>query len=130
VVARRVTFARGIEAARNEWFLPGTAVQHVMPKPAHGAPPRIVYPRSGTIIALDPDIPADHQRVRLQMRPERAGFVWAVDGRRVAAHDGETLWRPRHGTHTIALHDAHGTEIDEVTFVVRGGVAADAGGAQ
>lgn len=130
VIARRVTFARGIEAARNEWFLPGTAMQHVMPKPAHGAQPRIVYPRSGTIIALDPDIPAGHQRVRLQMRPRRAGFVWSVDGRRVAAHDGETLWRPRHGTHTIALHDAYGTEIDEVTFVVRGGAAADAGGAQ
>ncbi|HET8609578.1 MAG TPA: hypothetical protein VFM11_07545 [Burkholderiales bacterium] len=61
-----------------------------------GARPHIIYPHSGTILALDPDIPARHRRVWLQMRPERAGFVWGVDGRRVAVHDGETPWRPRH----------------------------------
>jgi penicillin-binding protein 1C len=129
VIARHVVFAHGIEPARDEWFLRGTAASRVMLKPVHSARPRIVYPRTGTIIALDPDIPVGHQRVRLQMRPERPGFVWSVDGRRVAVHDGEALWQPRHGMHTIALYDTRGTEIDDTTFEVRGSYAVSSGNA-
>jgi penicillin-binding protein 1C len=130
VISRHVVFAHGVEPARDEWFLPDTAVSRVALKPAHSAQPRIVYPRIGTIIALDPDIPAGHQRVRLQMRPGRAGFVWRVDGQRVAAHDGAALWQPRHGTHTVTLQDARGTEIDAVTFKVRGSDVVHADAAQ
>ncbi|HXH08701.1 MAG TPA: hypothetical protein VNP04_02880 [Alphaproteobacteria bacterium] len=62
VIASQVIFANDIEPARLEWFLvgtelPGSGVQRF------GGLPRILVPASGTLIALDPDIPPAQQRI-------------------------------------------------------------------
>ena len=56
----------------------------------------IVYPADGQIIAVDPDIPADSQRVQFQAEAAPAGSSWQLDGVLVAGA-GAALWSPAAG---------------------------------
>ena len=164
-----------LEAARSEWFVPGTqqalfalatesiaasaypasvkdqkdqkcikgrrgtetAAAHV-----HGAPAlrsaaalalssgaaadfagvRIARPVNGAIVALDPDIPPDHQRVQLaaSVVPENAQQLrWRMDGRELGA-GAKLAWMPWPGRHVVQLLDARGNVLDQVQLEVRG----------
>ena len=107
------------EAERQEWFLAGTGMRVVrLAEPRALA--HIAYPGQGTIIALDPDIPPERQRVALQLSgPADPGWQWRVDGQSVGRAGGETLWRPAPGRHRLVLADAHGGEQEQVNFEVR-----------
>ncbi|KQM68360.1 penicillin-binding protein 1C [Xylophilus sp. Leaf220] len=145
VVQAAVRFGDALEAPRTEWFLAGTeqplfamdsiaggrreapAAGTFDPKnaasgPAGGspgsAPPRIVAPVDGTIVALDPDIPPRHQRVRLQAAGGGA-LRWQVDGTPLA-RGTEAGWLPWPGRHRIQLVDAAGRVQDEARIEVRG----------
>ena len=74
----------------------------------------------GTIVALDPDIPAAQQRIALRASGVGAGGSWRIDGRPAGDAVGVTLWMPGPGRHRLALLDAEGREIDTVRFEVRG----------
>jgi penicillin-binding protein 1C len=119
VVARRVRFDAGLEAARDEYFVAGTemAVVRVADVPARA---RIAYPGDGTIIAIDPDIPAAQQRVALRASAAGPGVSWRIDGRPAGAAEAMPLWMPVPGRHRLALLDAGGREVDAVQFEVRG----------
>ena len=68
LVAQRVAFQPDVEPARTEYFVRGTAMAVVSADSrdaARTATASIRYPADDTIIALDPDIPAGHQRVRV-----------------------------------------------------------------
>ncbi len=138
-----------LEAARTEWFVPGTqqsvfAINNVAggalsvsaggqkrSQPAEPqadlGPARILMPVHGTVIALDPDIPPQSQRLRLQTA-DRAGLrlAWRMDGKPLGR--GAVLeWLPWPGRHTLELVDAQGQVLDTVRFEVRGaGVAPGA----
>ncbi|SEL92737.1 penicillin-binding protein 1C [Variovorax sp. YR750] len=130
LVETRVSFGPGadgnpLEAARSEWFLQGTeqplfALDTGMATDA--APARITAPADGTIIALDPDIPPQRQRVRFDS--EGRGVQWRVDGKPLAR--GNTVqWFPWPGRHVIELVDASGKVVDQRRLEVRGaGVVA------
>ncbi|WP_137920560.1 penicillin-binding protein 1C [Hydrogenophaga sp. 2FB] len=110
-----------LEAARSEWFLAGTEqARFAMNTPARSetrAPLRIHSPAPGTIVALDPDIPPNRQR--LTFTASGAGGRWRLDGRSLA--QGQQLqWLPWPGKHVMQLTDARGTVLDEVRFEVRG----------
>ena len=66
-------------------------------------PPRITAPAPGTIIALDPDIPPRHQRVRFSA--DGAQVRWRLDGKPLA-NGPQTQWLPWPGRHTLQLADA------------------------
>jgi penicillin-binding protein 1C len=128
VVQQRVRFGDHLEASRSEWFLPGTQQAVVaLDAPRGGvepaAAPRITSPVDGTIVALDPDIPAERQRVA--MRAVGAGpWRWRVDGREFA-RGAQAGWLPWPGRHLLQLVDASGRIADEVRIEVRGaGVTA------
>jgi penicillin-binding protein 1C len=113
-----VTFDGDLEAPRDELFLAGTALARVEAK--RDAPLRtaIAYPAHGQIIALDPDIPADAQRVRFGATGVQAdSATWRLDGS-VVARDG--FWVPAPGRHVLTLHDAQDRELDRLEFEVRG----------
>jgi len=107
----------GTEPDRAEWFLAGTE-----PSPAAEAgPPRavaaILYPPSGAVLALDPDIPEENQRVSFLARAPK-GAVWILDGRaagRAASH----VWAPVRGEHVLSLADAETKILDTVRFHVK-----------
>jgi len=126
-----------IEAARSEWFIAGTeqplfALEGI----AAGArpdgeaqPARITAPADGTLLALDPDIPPRHQRVRFEADAAGAGVQWRIDGR-AFARGPRAQWLPWPGRHVIELADAQGRVLDRVRVEVRGaGVVSSSAGA-
>lgn len=158
--------AAALEPGRKEWFLEGTqqpvfaiegeaagardsstpgmkvsektknqaqaAIKNVLPA-VHA---QIAQPVSGTILALDPDIPPQHQRVQLQARPMGAGTAgWQPQGLRwqlvTRQPHGETVrqelgrgspvaWLPWPGRHRLELRDAADQLQDSVELEVRG----------
>ena len=123
------------EAARQEWFLKGTeqssfAINSEAPradstrartqkvlKTATQTMPRITNPTTGTIIALDPDIPPRHQRVRFTAQGEQ--LRWVMDGK-VFAKGPVAPWLPWPGRHVVQLTNERGEVLDEVRLEVRG----------
>jgi len=124
---QRVRFGDELEAARDEWFLAGTAQALVTLSPESDKDrraARITAPSDGTIIALDPDIPPTRQRVRFEA--EGHGLRWRIDGKPLA-HGAQAQWLPWPGRHTVELLDASGQVADTVRLEVRGaGVVASA----
>ena len=163
------TGAAALEPGRKEWFLEGTqqpvfaiekeassaespitsgikvsesssnpsqaAIKKAMPA-VHA---QIAQPVSGTILALDPDIPPQHQRVQLQARPVGLGDSarWQPQGLRwklvtqqpqpAGAVQSQELgrgsnvaWLPWPGRHRLELWDAAGHLQDSVALEVRG----------
>ena len=140
-----VSFDGGLEARRAEWFLAGTAqtrfainsmadnadatgagpekVKKTAPgalsqtSPAIELADRILSPVNGSILALDPDIPPDRQR--LQLRASGPGGLWLIDGKPLA-RGAQAAWLPWPGRHVISLTTAQGTVLDQVRVEVRG----------
>ena len=113
----QVIFEPSVEPARNELFMTGTALARVTAKPDQNTHPAILYPGRGAIIAIDPDIPGDRQRVRFEATGISAQAQWRLNGEPVA--DGE-LWRPQPGIWSLSLHATNGAQLDSVQFEVRG----------
>jgi penicillin-binding protein 1C len=124
LVAQQVAFAPALEGERREWFLAGTESRTVEALGGTGQPPRIQYPGNGVVIALDPDIPLDHQRVAFQARAG-ANLFWQLDGVLLATADRALPWRPRAGRHTLQLVDGDDVVRDAVRFEVRGRVESE-----
>jgi penicillin-binding protein 1C len=119
LVAREVHFARDVEPARREWFLEGTEMAGVAPVPAQHAAAKIRSPLANEVLAFDPDIPRERQRVVLSAVPNLATLAWRIDGEPVA-EGGQATWRLARGRHRVTLLDApKGRAIDEVGIVVR-----------
>ncbi|MES2401489.1 MAG: penicillin-binding protein 1C [Pseudomonadota bacterium] len=131
LVQARTQFGRQLEAARNEWFIAGTeqtlfamdaadatGLKRTKNVPAddQGAP-RITAPTSGTIIALDPDIPPNRQR--LGFSAEGRNLRWLMDGKEFA-RGSQAQWLPWPGRHVVQIADARGAVLDEVRLEVRG----------
>src|SRR6218665_587619 len=111
-----------LEAARSEWFLQGTeqplfALDTGAGIATHGPCARISAPVDEAIIALDPDIPPLHQRVRLES--EGCGVQWRIDGKHVACGNS-AQWLPWPERHLIELLDASGKMLDQRRLEVRG----------
>jgi penicillin-binding protein 1C len=116
-----------LEAARQEWFLVGTeqshfainkiAVQAINTMAIYSNNVRITSPTSGTIIALDPDIPPNRQRVSFQA--EGQNVAWLLDGKPFAKGSA-AKWLPWPGRHVVQLVDAKGVKLDEIKLEVRG----------
>jgi len=125
LLKRRVQFAAvdgRVEAARDEWFVRGTepATIQVAVRESHGVGARITSPTDGTIVALDPDIPATRQLIQLASGdPARAG-CWQVNDESLGCATSPVRWRPQPGDHVIRLLDDSGAERDRVSLTVRG----------
>ncbi|MGK6309647.1 penicillin-binding protein 1C [Variovorax sp. DT-64] len=119
LVRTRVRFGDELEAAREEWFIAGTE-QALFALPAADAEPaaRITAPTDGTIIALDPDIPPRHQRVRFEAEGS-SGLQWRIDGKPLA-RGASAQWLPWPGRHVVELLDARGRVVDQLRLEVRG----------
>jgi len=126
LVLQEVRFEPALEAGRADWFIAGTQtdsiVSHGAASPHAAVTPRIRYPTEDTIIALDPDIAADHQRVVFEATAAIEGLRWRLDGVAlpVAHSRGRFDWVPQSGRHTLALEDAQGRPLSGITFEVRG----------
>ena len=120
VVARAISGAGG-SPGRLEWFLRGTepVTAYAALAPA-AAEAKILAPVSGTIIALDPDIPPARQRVVFEARAAGEGIRWMLDGTDLGPAASLVPWAPSPGRHRLALVTGAGEVRDSVLFEVRG----------
>ncbi|MBF6988058.1 penicillin-binding protein 1C [Cupriavidus sp. IK-TO18] len=125
---QRVTlnFDDGLEPAREEVFLAGTAITRVsVGKPAAAAStaPAIANPANGTVFALDPDMPPASQRVWFQAEgiagQSARAVSWRMDGKPLG-RGAEVAWLPWPGRHQVELLDAAGKVVDRIGIEVRG----------
>ncbi|WP_265943963.1 hypothetical protein [Dechloromonas sp. A34] len=81
---------------------------------------RIAYPADGSVIALDPDIPPQRQRVPLRLSaPAAPGWIWRMDGKSLGNANVNTRWLPQPGRHQLSLENGAGRTIDAVVLEVR-----------
>ncbi len=119
IEGRRVTFANAIEPPRNDWFLRGTGQAQLAAAPAASRRPRITNPVSGSVFALDPDIPIDRQRMGVAVTGAVAGHRLVLDKRDLGDADARPQVLTGPGVHQLALLDPAGRVIDQVRFIVR-----------
>ncbi|MBC7917894.1 MAG: penicillin-binding protein 1C, partial [Rhodoferax sp.] len=133
VVQAGVLFANtsgSTEAGRSEWFIAGTqqsafamdsGAAHALTAGATGQKglkiARITAPTNGTIIALDPDIPPNRQR--LLFEATGVNLRWVMDGK-VFAKGASAQWLPWPGRHVVRITSERGEVLDEIRLEVRG----------
>jgi penicillin-binding protein 1C len=123
VRAARVAFPGAVEPERSEWFLAGTEPRTPVPAVVSGHP-RIIARVSGTIIALDPDIPEARQRLVFEAQVLGGTAHWVLDGSALGNARDVVVWGPTRGKHILALVDDHAGVLDQVRFEVRGGAVS------
>lgn len=127
LVEQEVAFEPAVEAARDEWFLAGTQTRLVATSTGANAgaavTPHIRYPAPETIIALDPDIADEHQRVVFQASPVLPGMQWRIGDTVLADAHGRAAWSPLPGRHMLFLENEEGQALSSVPFEVRGNIA-------
>jgi len=110
----------GVVRRDGEWFLRGTepaVAPHPAPREARA--PRITSPARGAVVALDPDVPPQSQRLFLEIDPPRSDLALRMDGRRVGDAGTARPWRPVAGVHALELVDGDARVLDRVDFRVR-----------
>ncbi len=118
IETRQVSFA-GMEPPRREYFLRGTAQATQIAAPAMARRPRIVSPVSGSVFALDPDIPLDRQRMGVAVTGEVAGHRLVLDRRDLGDAAASPMVLAGPGVHVLALIDPNGRTVDRARFTVR-----------
>jgi len=119
IEARAIRFADAREQPRREYFLAGTAQTQLAAAPAAARRPRITTPVSGSVYALDPDIPPARQRLAVGVSGEVTGHRLLLDRRDLGAADSQPLLLPPPGTHLLRLVDLGGRTVDQVRFTIR-----------
>jgi penicillin-binding protein 1C len=107
------------ESLRQEWFIQGTEPPATLEWSGRTFQ-SIQYPASGSIIALDPDIPESRQRVLFSAQEREKDHRWILDGKTLGSAAGRVVWKPKSGRHLLALVDRKGKVLDSVSFEVRG----------
>src|ERR1700689_5450396 len=110
VTLSKVSFPGAVEPPRQEWFVADTSPT----KSASGLDDsnlQILSPAAGTIIALDPDIPAGAQRVVFEASRGARDSRWLLDGRVLGRVRGTLLWTPSPGAHTLSIARASGNVL-------------------
>ena len=128
----------GAEAARGEWFIGGTeqaqfainsgaasaritSAKHLKhtnsEQSGANTPAKITSPANGVIIALDPDIPPNRQR--LAFTAEGSNLTWLMDGKPLA-RGASVQWLPWPGRHVVQITDTQGAVLDQIRLEVRG----------
>ncbi|MEO8248098.1 MAG: penicillin-binding protein 1C [Burkholderiales bacterium] len=125
VIEMQVSFAGQREPARREVFIAGTQ-QSVQLASTQLSNDRtlarsfgIESPKDGSIFALDPDIPADAQRITFAGEPGD----WLLDGAPVGRTSRATPqlhWAPWPGRHRLTLQGDTGAVLATIGFEVRG----------
>jgi len=104
---------------RPEWFIAGTQPNHAqvtIVQKSH----RIVYPQSGTMIALDPDIPDHLQKVSFVSETVKDMPIRWMLNEKLLENQGQTiLWTPQAGKHVLAIINGENKVVDSVQFEVK-----------
>ncbi len=119
LVREEIVFPQGTVPPREEWFIRGTEPVLLEEKggPYHQ---RILYPLPGTVLALDPDIPRDLQKIFFILQTPQKAVHWVLNGAEFPSQGKATPWTPKAGKYHLALVDDESRTLDSVQFEVRG----------
>jgi penicillin-binding protein 1C len=123
VIMKRVTFGPASEPDRDEYFIRGSepagAVAHISGADMAVGKISISYPADKTIIAVDPDIPAENNMIFFEAT---AGgqFAWMLNQEKIGDGSKTVSWKPQLGMYKLSLVDQGGNAIDSIKFEVRG----------
>jgi penicillin-binding protein 1C len=119
LVRKKVEFPQNVAVSREEWFIRGTEPDSKN-RGVGQFNPRIVYPPSGTVIALDPDIPLELQKIFFIAQTSENGFRWVLNGKLIETVGRTIPWTPEAGKYSLAIADVGEKILDYVYFEVRG----------
>ncbi|MDE2593161.1 MAG: penicillin-binding protein 1C [Burkholderiales bacterium] len=126
VLTQAVRFEHDMEAPRSEWFIPGTEQPLMRLASARGAARTLIQaPADRTVVALDPDIPPQAQKLQFKVVPGVSRkWSWRLDDKRLGPAVN-TQWAMWPGAHRLALLDEVGKVRELVKFEVRGAQAKE-----
>jgi len=119
LVRKRIEFSQDVAASREEWFIRGTEPNSQNQRTGQFNP-RILYPPSGTVIAVDPDIPPELQKVFFVSRTDENNLQWVLSGTPMEKVGKKIPWTPKEGKYSLAIADKDEKVLDYVYFEVRG----------
>ena len=119
LVRKKIEFSQGVAATREEWFIRGTE-PHSQNQRTGQFNPRILYPPSGTVMAIDPDIPPELQKVFFVSQVHEDDFQWVLNGSALEKTGRTIPWIPKAGKYQLAIADKDEKILDYVYFEVRG----------
>ena len=115
----KVQYSKKGESREEEWFIQGTEPHLKHPRTGQYNR-RIVYPPSGAVIAWDPDIPPELQKVFFVSQTSEGSLQWILNGETMDRGGKTVSWAPKAGKYALALADPEGNILDSVYFEVRG----------
>ncbi len=118
VSSQRITFGSAREPPRHEWFLTGTGQSTLAAPPELARRAHIANPVSGSVYALDPDIPPRQQSLGVSVNGASAGYRLALDGRPFGPARSGAQLPLIPGSHLLTLLDESGRAVDQVRFTV------------
>jgi penicillin-binding protein 1C len=119
IETRAVRFADAREPARRDHFLAGTGQTLLAAAPEAARRPRITSPVTGSVYALDPDIPIPRQRLAVSVTGQVVGHRLRLDRQDLGAADAGALVLAGPGPHLLRLVDPRGDVVDQVRFTMR-----------
>ena len=119
LVRKKIEFSLGVAASREEWFIRGTEPNSQNQRTGQFNP-RIIYPPSGTVIAVDPDIPPELQKVFFVCQVHEDDFQWVLNGSALKMTGRTIPWIPKAGKYHLAIANKDEKILDYVYFEVRG----------
>ncbi len=119
IETRSIRFADNIEQPRREYFLKGTGMDVVAAAPGTSRRPRITNPVSGSVYAIDPDIPMDRQRLAVAVSGDAGAHHLLLDKQDLGDASAGPMILPGPGRHRLALVDLGGKVVDQIVFTMR-----------
>jgi penicillin-binding protein 1C len=119
LIQREIEFPQGTVSSRKEWFIRGTEPNSKDQRTGQ-LNERIIYPPTGTVIALDPDVPPELQKVFFISQTDESVFQWVLNGQPLSAGGKVIPWTPKTGKYLLAIAEKGGKILDYIDFEVRG----------
>jgi penicillin-binding protein 1C len=119
IMTERVNFANANEQPRMDHFLTGMAQGQQAIAPPESRRPRITNPVSGSVFALDPDIPTGRQRMAALVTGSIEGHRLILNGRDLGEAGAKPQLLLPPGVHRLDLVDPSGKPVDRVRFTMR-----------
>lgn len=83
--------------------------------------PEITYPVNETIVAWDPDISPEFQKMIFEAKNYNNNWIWKLNGKSLGSAKGPLHWSPKeNGKFELALTDQNKKVLDQIQFEVRG----------
>ncbi len=90
-----------------------------LPLSRRGVIPRITSSADDMVIAIDPDIPGERQRVTFTVKGAKASMLLKLNDAELGPAGSGRLWKPRPGDYRLSIEQEDGTVLDEIRFTVR-----------